>query len=111
MRAALTTIEVMAEDRLLENAERIGHRLREAFTAGLSDVPGFVEVRGKGLMMGLVLDRPCGVLVKQGLDAGLVFNVTAESVVRLLPALIFSADDADELVDTLVPLIKRFLTA
>jgi len=109
MRAALTTIEVMEEDRLLQNAERLGAVLRDAFISELGNLDGFVEIRGKGLMMGIALDRPCGVLVKQALDAGLVLNVTADTVVRLLPPLIFSEDNAQELVGTLAPLIKKFL--
>ena len=55
------------------------------------------------------LDRPCGALVKMALDEGLVINVTAERVVRLLPPLILSDAEADELVQRLVPLIRRFL--
>ena len=109
MRAALTTIEVMEEDRLLANAERLGSVLQDAFRSALEGVDGFVEMRGKGLMMGIMLDRPCGVLVKEALDAGLVINVTADTVVRLLPPLIFNDDNAQELVGTLVPLIKKFL--
>ena len=109
MRAALTTIDVMEEDGLLANADRLGALLRDAFIDELKDVEGFVEMRGKGLMMGIMLDRSCGVLVKEALDAGLVLNVTADSVVRLLPPLIFSEDNAQELVGTLVPLIRKFL--
>ena len=70
---------------------------------------GFVELRGKGLMIGIALDRPCGALVGQALDAGLVLNVTADTVVRLLPPLIFTESDAQELVGKLVPLVKGFL--
>jgi acetylornithine aminotransferase len=109
MRAALTTIDVMEEDKLLQNAERLGIYLREAFTSELEGVDGFVEIRGKGLMMGIKLDRPCGVLVGQALEAGLVLNVTADTVVRLLPPLIFTEDNAQEMVSTLVPLIRKFL--
>ena len=85
--------------------------LREGVEAGLEGGPGFVEVRGRGLMIGIALDRPCGVLVKEALDAGLVLYVTADSVIRLLPALIFSEDDARELLETLVPMVRRFLGA
>ena len=109
MRAALTTIDVIEQDDLLRNAERLGTLLRDAFTSELSGVEGFVEMRGKGLMMGIMLDRPCGALVAQALDAGLVLNVTADTVIRLLPPLIFSEDNAQELVGTLVPLIRKFL--
>jgi acetylornithine/N-succinyldiaminopimelate aminotransferase len=111
MRAALTTIEVMEEDRLLQNAQARGEQLRQAFIDDLQGVAGFVEMRGKGLMMGIMLDRPCGILVAQALEAGLVLNVTADSIVRLLPPLIFTEDHAKELVTTLVPLIKKFLAA
>jgi acetylornithine aminotransferase len=99
----------MEEDKLLQNAERLGIYLREAFTSELEGVDGFVEIRGKGLMMGIKLDRPCGVLVGQALEAGLVLNVTADTVVRLLPPLIFTEDNAQEMVSTLVPLIRKFL--
>jgi acetylornithine aminotransferase len=111
MRAALTTIEVMEEDRLLQNAQARGEQLRQAFIEQLQGVAGFVEMRGKGLMMGIMLDRPCGALVAQALEAGLVLNVTADSIVRLLPPLIFTEDDATELVTTLVPLIRKFLAS
>ena len=63
-----------------------------------------------GLMIGVELDRPCGELVKMGLDAGLVFNVTADNVVRLLPALVISEAEGREVVERLVPLVKAFLT-
>jgi acetylornithine aminotransferase len=72
-------------------------------------VAGVVEVRGMGLMIGIELDRPCGALVKMGLDAGLVFNVTADNVIRLLPALVMSEAEGREVVERLVPLVKAFL--
>ena len=111
MRAALTTIEVIEEEKLAQNAERLGARLHDAFTKELKDVAGFVAMRGKGLMMGIQLDRPCGALVQQALEAGLVINVTADTVVRLLPPLIFTEEHADQLVSTLVPLVRSFLAS
>ena len=111
MRAALTTIEVMEEDKLVQNAERLGARLHEELARELGGVDGFVEMRGKGLMIGVMLDRPCGALVQQALDAGLVLNVTADTVVRLLPPLIFTEEHAAKLVSTLVPLIRKFLAS
>ena len=111
MRAALTTIEVMEEDKLVLNAERLGARLHEELARELGGVDGFVEMRGKGLMIGVMLDRPCGALVQQALDAGLVLNVTADTVVRLLPPLIFTEEHAAQLVSTLVPLIRKFLAS
>jgi acetylornithine/N-succinyldiaminopimelate aminotransferase len=111
MRAALTTIEVMEDEDLAKNAERLGAGLHDAFLRELKDVSGFVEMRGKGLMMGIRLDRPCGALVQQALEAGLVINVTADTVVRLLPPLIFTESNADQMVSTLVPLIRNFLAS
>jgi acetylornithine aminotransferase len=109
MRAGLVTIATMQEDDLLDNASRLGQLIMSAIERGLAGMPGFVEVRGQGLMIGVELDRPCGVLVKRALDAGLVLNVTADRVVRLLPPLIFGVEHAEQLVGTLVPLIRRFL--
>jgi acetylornithine/N-succinyldiaminopimelate aminotransferase len=74
-------------------------------------VAGVVEVRGQGLMIGIELDRPCGVLLGQAAEAGLMISVTADRVVRLLPALIISRDEAAQIVAILCPLIKEFLSA
>ncbi|MBN9463646.1 MAG: aminotransferase class III-fold pyridoxal phosphate-dependent enzyme, partial [Burkholderiales bacterium] len=68
-----------------------------------------VELRGQGLMIGIELDRPCGAIVQQALAAGLVVNVTADRVIRLLPPLIFTDAHADLLVGTLAPIIRSFL--
>lgn len=108
--AALTTLEVIERDRLRENAETRGDWMAERFRQALADVPGVLAVRNAGLMMGIQLDRPCAALVEQARQQRLLINVTADSVIRLLPALILSEDEARQLVDTLVPLIRRFLT-
>ena len=108
-RAGVTTIAVMERDDLLGNAERVGGHLHAALHRELDGVEGVVEIRGQGLMVGIVLDRPCAVLLQRGADAGLLISVTAERVVRLLPALIFTQSDADELVAKLCPLIRDFL--
>lgn len=107
--AALTTLEVIEEAGLLENAVRTGDAIRAGFAEALAGVPGVVEIRGHGLMIGIELDRPCGDLVARALDAGLLINVTAGNVIRLLPALIFSDSDAKALVEGLAPLIRDFL--
>ena len=72
-------------------------------------MPGVVDVRGMGLMIGIELDRPCGELVRRALDAGLLINVTADRVVRLLPPLVFTDGDARTLVDRLAPLIRELV--
>ena len=109
MRAGLVTIATMQEEGLLENAGRIGQLIMSEIGRELAGTPGFVEVRGQGLMIGVELDRPCGALVRRALDAGLVLNVTADRVIRLLPPLIFRAEHAEQLVGTLVPLVRGFL--
>jgi len=109
--AALETLQVIEDDGLLEHAQRIGALIRERLAAALQAHPGVVSIRGDGLMIGVELDRPCGELVGQALAAGLLINVTAERVVRLLPPLIFSEQDVAVQLEGLVPLIRNFLAA
>ena len=110
MRAGLTTIEVMEEDGLIENATLMGQLIMDGMRRELAGVPGFVEVRGMGLMIGIVLDRPCSEVVGMALNAGLVLNVTADTVVRLLPPLIINREQAELTVSTLAPLIREVLS-
>ncbi len=107
MRAGLTTLQVMEEEGLLANAADVGAYLAEKLEGALKPTGMLREIRGRGLMIGVDLDRPCGDLVADALRAGLIINVTADTVVRLLPPLIFSRANADELVDKLVPLIRQ----
>jgi len=109
MRAGIETLKIMQEDGLLANAEAVGATLRQALADGLAGEPGLVEIRGQGLMLGLELDRPAGALLTQGLEAGLLFSVTADRVVRLLPPLILTHDEAREIAARLLPLIKGLL--
>lgn len=109
--AALTTLDIIEGDGLMAHADKLGAAIRDGLKSGLSGVSGLVEVRGDGLMIGVELDRPCADLVTRGLDAGLLINVTADKVVRLLPALVMSDAEGAELVAALVPLIKKFLGA
>ena len=108
-RAGVTTIDVMERDGILGNAERVGRRLHAALHRELDGVAGVAEIRGQGLMVGIVLDRPCAPILQRGADAGLLISVTADRVVRLLPALVFTEADADELVVKLCPVIRSFL--
>ena len=109
MRAGVETLTIMQEDGLLANAEAVGATLRNGLASALADVAGVVEIRGQGLMLGIELDRPCGVLLSRALDAGLLISVTADRVVRLLPPLILTHDEANQITALLVPLIKAFL--
>ncbi|MCX7192838.1 MAG: aspartate aminotransferase family protein [Proteobacteria bacterium] len=107
--AGLTTLNIVEQDQLLAHAEQLGQFIRKGFTDALQNVKGFREVRGMGLMIGVELDKPCGDLVKQALARGLLINVTADNVVRLLPSLVMSQTEAQQLLDILCPLIKDFL--
>jgi acetylornithine/N-succinyldiaminopimelate aminotransferase len=109
MRGVITTLDTVKEEGLLENAARVGTAMLDGLKASLGGTAGVADIRGMGLMIGVELDRPCGELVKAGLDAGLVFNVTADNVVRLLPALVMSEAEGRDAVERLVPLVKEFL--
>ncbi|MDH4392845.1 MAG: aspartate aminotransferase family protein [Aquabacterium sp.] len=109
MRAGIETLRIMEEDGVMANAAAVGARLHAGLAEGLGGVAGLVEIRGQGLMVGIELDRPCGVLLGQAADAGLLISVTADSVIRLVPPLILTAAEADEMVAILVPLIRAFL--
>ncbi len=106
-RAALAVIETIAHDDLLARASVLGERILQGFQAALANTPGIREIRGRGLMIGIELETPCPELVEKALEAGLLINVTAGSVVRLLPPLILTDTEADQLVSTLAPLIAE----
>ena len=91
------------------HAQALGQTIRDGLREALADVTAVTEIRGDGLMIGIELDRDCGELVQLALDAGLLINVTADKVIRLLPPLIFSEAEAQELVTTLSRLIRKFL--
>ena len=107
--AALATLEAVEEQDLCKQAAEIGAFIRDGLSKQLAGTAGVIQVRGAGLMIGVELDRPCGDLVKLALAQGLIINVTADSVVRLLPPLVMKRDEAQQVVDMLAPLIKDFL--
>ncbi len=107
--AALTTLNTMEQDKLLAHADKLGSWLKGQFQARLGSVKGMVTVRGQGLMLGIELDKPCGALVGKALEKGLLINVTADSVIRLLPPLVFTEAEAQQLLDILCPLVTDFL--
>ena len=110
MRAGVETIRIMEEEGLLKNAAAVGDHLRSALLRELGSVPGFKEVRGLGLMLGIELARPCGVLVGRAAENGLLISVTADSVIRLVPPLIMTVAEADEVAAILCPLVRQFLS-
>lgn len=111
MCGVVTTLDTVQEEGLLENAVQVGDAIRNGLAAALKDLPGVVEVRGMGLMIGVELDRPCGDIVKTALERGLVVNVTADNVIRILPPLVMNADEGRQVVERLAPIVREFLGA
>jgi acetylornithine/N-succinyldiaminopimelate aminotransferase len=114
MRAGVETIRIMEEEGLLENAAKVGAHLAAALTQALSAElasQSVKEIRGMGLMLGIELAKPCAALVQQCADNGLLISVTADTVVRMVPPLIMTEAEADEVVSILCPLIKQLLSA
>jgi acetylornithine/N-succinyldiaminopimelate aminotransferase len=109
MRAGVETIRIMEEDGLLENAARVGAHLKGALARELGGLKGVTEIRGQGLMLGVELAKPCGVLTSRAAENGLLISVTADNVIRLIPSLILTEADADEIVAILAPLVREFL--
>jgi acetylornithine/N-succinyldiaminopimelate aminotransferase len=107
--AALTTLEIMENDQLPEHARNLGEFIMNGLRSRLSGVTGIAEIRGQGLMIGIELSKPCGALVQQALEQGLLINVTSENVIRLLPPLVFTQEEAQQLLDMLCPLIMGLL--
>jgi acetylornithine/N-succinyldiaminopimelate aminotransferase len=107
--AGITTLTAMQDEGLLQNADIMGNYLVQAFKQSLQGNEGVIDIRGKGLMLGIELNKPCGILVQRALEAGLLINVTRDNVVRLLPPLIIQQEEAALLVQRLTPLIQQFL--
>jgi acetylornithine aminotransferase len=107
--AALATLSIIEEERLMENAVRIGDFIRSTLAQRLAGLRGVREIRGKGLMIGIELEQPCSELVQQALEKGVLVNVTVDNVIRLLPPLVMKREEAELLVSTLVPLIAAHL--
>ena len=107
--AGLTTLNAIADEKLRENAQKIGDLIVANLKKELANEKGVTNIRNAGLMIGVELDRPCAELVKTALEAKLLINVTAEKVVRLLPPLVINEAEANELVARLSKLIKAFL--
>jgi acetylornithine aminotransferase len=107
--AALAVLDIIEQEGIVENARATGEYLLGRLRQELAGVAGVAQIRGRGLMLGIELDRDCGELVGQALARGLIINVTADNVVRLVPPLVFGLEHADLLLTTLLPLIREFL--
>jgi acetylornithine aminotransferase len=108
-RAALTTLDIIAQEGLMENAVTIGNFMREEFKQKLHMWQNVLKIRGQGMMIGIELPAPCGELVSEALKRHLLINVTSEKVVRLLPALNMQEAEAAQIVNEVSALISRFL--
>ncbi len=108
--AALTTLNILEQDKLLDHAANLGNFLLQGFHERLGQLAGVTSIRGQGLMIGIELNRPCAELVQQALAQGLLINVTADNVIRLLPPLVFTQAEAQQLLDMLCPLVTGFLS-
>jgi acetylornithine/N-succinyldiaminopimelate aminotransferase len=109
MRAGVETIRIMEEEGLLENAAKTGAHLKASLEKAFAGLSGIKEIRGQGLMLGIELTKPCSVLTGRAAEAGLLISVTADTVIRLVPPLIMTPAEADEVVAILAPLVKQLL--
>ena len=108
-RAAIAVLDVLQQEQLVDHAAALGTHLLTGFTAALSGLEGVTAIRGRGLMIGIELDRPCAELVVKATEQGLLINVTAERVIRLLPPLITTVKQADIIIEQVSDLIREFL--
>jgi len=108
-RVGLTVVQEIEKRGLVQRAGELGERMCNGFNNALHNQPGIVHIRGRGMMMGIQLDVPCAELVGKALSAGILLNVTAGNVVRLLPPYILSDEQADDLVRRVSDLITEFL--
>jgi acetylornithine aminotransferase len=107
--AALATLDAIEDEKLLDNARVRGEAIRAGLRSALDGVHGVVDIRGEGMMIGIELDRPCGELVAVARDAGVLINVTADSVIRLVPPLIYGAAEVDALVAAVAGIVTNYL--
>jgi acetylornithine/N-succinyldiaminopimelate aminotransferase len=108
-RVALAVIEELEKEKFADRAAKVGKRLLDRLKEKLNKTPGVKEIRGRGLMLAIELDRPCKELLQHGLESGILINVTADNVIRLLPPLILTDTEADLLADILEKMVREFL--
>ena len=106
--AGIAVIETLQADKLIDRVTVLGNRILNGFKEALSHNAKVVDIRGKGLMIGIELNAPCAELVQKGRDLGILINVTAMNTIRLLPTFILSDAEADELVSKVVQLVTEF---
>jgi acetylornithine aminotransferase len=109
--AALAVLETIENDGLLNHVQALSKQMLTAFREKLLGHEGVKDIRGLGFMFGIELSVPCAPLVKQALTEGLLINVTADSVIRLLPPLVINAEEAGLIVDKVCKLVLDFLSS
>jgi acetylornithine/N-succinyldiaminopimelate aminotransferase len=107
--AALATLDAIEEEKLLENARLRGEAIRDGLRRAFAGLSSVVDIRGEGLMIGIELDRPCTELVAVARDAGVLINVTADKVIRLVPPLVYREAEVNELVAVVSAVVKNYL--
>jgi acetylornithine aminotransferase len=106
--AALAVLNTIENEKLVERAATLGQHLFDGFKARLAEQPMVKEIRGMGLLIGIELNEACPELVAAALEKGMLINVTANTVIRLLPPLILSDAQAQQVIDTVSDLINDF---
>lgn len=109
--AAIETLNVIADENLLDHVTQLGDFMRDRLKRVLADVAGVVQIRGQGLITGIELAVPCTELVKRALEKKLLINVTSDKVIRLLPALVMQQHEAEQVIDITCSIIKEFLNS
>jgi acetylornithine/N-succinyldiaminopimelate aminotransferase len=109
--AALAVVDTMESAALDKQAARLGQRIVDRLQSALKDINGVREIRGKGMMIAVELDRDCGELMTAALTRNLLINVTAGNVVRLLPPLTLSDDEAGQIANGVAEVVREFLEA
>ena len=107
--AGIAVADTLVNDKLVERAQKLGDKLLKGFTVALGEQEYIINIRGKGLMIGIELNRPCTELVGMALQRGLLINVTAGNTIRLLPPLVMSDDEAEQLVSGVTELVNDFV--
>jgi len=108
-RVGLTVIDLLEQGQMAKRAAELGKRMLHGLNQALQGLAGVTDIRGKGLMLAVELDRPCKDILTLALDRGLLVNVTADSVIRLLPPLILTDAEADEIVSGVAGCVRHFL--
>lgn len=107
---ARTVMKTYREENTVENARVMGAYLMNGLQQALANKNGVVEVRGKGLMIGIELDKPCEEIYAIGLDERILVNIAAKNVIRLLPPFILNKEEADQIVDRIRRCVDKFYT-